>query len=243
MKRSIWAFLFFLGAGTVAQAVTNPPVLFNKPPELYASVWQTAPPYQRNINMGFTVNPVGPAGSGIPGAYYSGTLDPSLRVSDYVQFTGPVGWYSTLPGYGGTGVIALDNRSGSGWANGTAAFHIDNTLVNQPQKHVWLEYDCYVPPGTNFLIVSVVGSTGGQWPRLGNPIYTDLGNGFARWDVEYGTSPNPAWETITFSFWTEPGQIVGLDNLHIATECVPEPSVFALLALGTAALLISRRRN
>ena len=240
MKRTILAFLFVLGAGTAAPAATNMPASFYKPPEFYAPVWQTTFPYQRDINMGFGMNPVAAPGAGIPGALYAGTLDPSLKGSDYAQFSTGVQWYSYVTNTPGNGVVGLFNNSGSAWRNGTATFRLDNTTVANQEKHLWLEFDWYADPGTNFVMASVTGLTGDEWPTLGNPIYTDLPNGYVRQDIEFVTSPNPAWENVVFTFYVSPYSTVLLDNVHIATECVPEPALLALLGLGCGTLMIPR---
>src|SRR5208337_3611901 len=76
---------------------------FINPPEIFAPVWYTAFPYQRNIDMGFSVYPVSSPGSGIPGAVYEGTLDPYLLGSDYVTLNG-VTWYGSLSEFTQTGL-------------------------------------------------------------------------------------------------------------------------------------------
>jgi hypothetical protein len=213
---------------------------FVRPPETYAPVWVTPFPYQRNINIGFDVTPVGTAGSGIPGAIYEGTLDPVLKVSDYVQFTGDTHWYDTLSGFNGTGFIGIDNRSGSSTLHGTATFRLDNTIVPNPEKHLWLELSYSMSPETSFGY-GVTGPEPGFWPSLGGPGNVNLGNGFWLLDDEFETSPNPAWETVGFSFTAPAGAVVVFDNVHIATECVPEPAAIALAFLGAGMLIVLRR--
>jgi hypothetical protein len=239
MKAVLLTSLFALMA-MVAQA--DP---FLNPPETYAPVWYTPFPYQRNIDMGFGTSPVATANpNGIPGAVYEGTLDPSLWPSDYVLLTGSVSWYGTISGITQTGLIGIDNRGGSSTLTGTATFHIDKVDDNLPLKDVWLE------------ALSITGGTGGGYATQvfdpNNNLFNYLGNrggvnmittynGDTVADGEWQTSPNPVYETVKLTFSVPAGGYELIDQYHIATECVPEPATFSLLALGGLALLWRRR--
>jgi hypothetical protein len=54
-------------------------------------------------------------------------------------------------------------------------------------------------------------------------------------------TPNPAYELIYLSFWAQPGGVIIVDSMHIATECVPEPSAAACVGIGLAVLLAAAR--
>ncbi len=220
---------------TIAQA--DP---FIMPPEIYAPVWSTPFPYQRNINIGFGVNPVSSPGSGIPGAVYEGTLDPSLLGSDYVSFTGAVSWYGSLPGITPTGLIGIDNRTGTNTLTGTAVFTIDDTTNANLVKHVWAEA-LAVASDSATVGIGVFDPSGNPGTFLGGPGISTY-NGEYLSDYEFELSPNPDYETIVESFSVPAGDYALLDELHLATECVPEPASFSLLALGGLALLWRRRR-
>ncbi len=127
MKKVTLTFTIVLVAGSLAQADS-----FDKPPETYAPVWQTRFPYQRNINMGFGVDPVRAPGNGIPGAVYEGSLDGDLRVNDYVTLTPYAQWYATSPEIIPTGLIGIDNRSGTGRVEGIVYLPPGQYPIEQP---------------------------------------------------------------------------------------------------------------
>ncbi len=204
-------------------------------------MWYTPFPYQRNINVGFAVNPVASPGSGIPGAVYEGWLDPSLKVSDFVSFTGSVNWYGTVPGISQTGLIGIDNRSGSGVLTGTATFHIDNTPALNQFKDVWVEALALTGyQGANAWL-SVLDPQGNPATFLGGPGAVPYNDWWLS-DYEFRITPNPLYETVMWEFEVPAGTYMFLDEAHIATECVPEPGTFSLLALGVLAVLWRRVR-
>jgi hypothetical protein len=212
---------------------------FVRAPETYAPVWYTAFPYQRNINMLFAVTPVGSPGSGIPGAIYEGWLDPSLLDSDYVLLTGDVSWYASLSGITETGLVGIDNRLGSSTLTGTALFHIDNTTNFITCKNFWYE-EFWVSGGGSGWTNQVYDPDMVLGTYLGGPADTTY-DGKLQHNGEWQITPNPTNETLVVSFSVAAGQYMLLDGLHIATECVPEPSAIALLALGGLVLLWRRR--
>jgi hypothetical protein len=237
MKTVVLTSLFTLMI-TMAQADQ-----FIRPPETYAPVWYTSFPYQRNIDMGFSVNPVSSPGYGIPGAVYEGTLDSSLLSSDYVTLTGAATWYASVSGFTQTGLIGIDNRAGNSTLTGTAVFHIDNIPVANWWKDVWaesLDLDNQAYAG-EFLNWQVFDPNNNPAMYLGGPANSLLGNNEWLSDAEWQITPNPSYETLVETFSVPAGDYALIDNLHIATECVPEPATFSLLALGGLALLWRRR--
>jgi hypothetical protein len=233
MKTVVLASLFALMI-TLAQA--DP---FIRPPETFAPVWYTTFPYQRNIDMGFGINPVSSPGSGIPGAVYEGTLDPALKVSDFVQLTGSVSWYGSLGGFTQTGLIGIDNRQGSSTLTGAAVFHIDNTPDVNRFKDVWGEA-LALSSGAGSITEQVFDPNGNLGRLLGGPANIVL-NDEVLSDIEWQITPNPTYETIVETFSVPAGGYELFDQFHVATECVPEPATFTLLALGGLALLWRRR--
>jgi hypothetical protein len=206
---------------------------FYMPPETYSPNWDTPFPYQRNIYSDFSVNPVGTPGSGIPGAVYEGFLDPSLKVSDYVTLTGDAQWYESVPGFTQTGLLGIDNRNGTSTLSGQIIFHIDNTANADNEKHVWTELEQLSSqgPGTKVL------------DPLGNQFYITYSHSEAlefrhyRTVIQWDHSPNPPWEDVISSFSITPGNYFLMDNIHLATECVPEPAALTLLTVGVISLL------
>ena len=116
MRRSMWMVVALaLVVGGVGQAMANP---FINPPETnWNPPWVTPFPYQRNIDWDFSaISPVGgPSTDGTPGAVYEGWLDPSLKSSDYVTFSGGFQWYPSITVGSSTygGVIGISNTTDS----------------------------------------------------------------------------------------------------------------------------------
>jgi hypothetical protein len=211
---------------------------FVSPPEVYMPRWQTTFPYQRNIYLGFDVNPAAPAGSGIPEAVYEGYLDPSLKVSDCVTLSGPAQWYDTLPGLTRTGFIGIDNRLGSNTLLGDVYIRLDNTTEPNHVKHLWTEWEgFYQGPGLGLAQEVQSPPDFAVWPTTSVVNPYPIGDGFVRYNIGFEKSPNPTEETLRYQFYVGPGAIFVLDNLHIATECVPEPTTLTLLGVGIIGLL------
>jgi hypothetical protein len=228
---------------------------FYRPPDENnnAPVWSTPFPYQRNIDMNFNVNPVASPGSGIPGAVYEGTLDSSLLSSDFVTLSGSVQWFTAANSPNGVAGIGIYNTTG-GPLSGSAVFHIDNLDDNLPVKNVWLEaldydhqafagqyltWDVKDPNGN--AATQLAGVPLGPPPNVQDPFNVgDLDLVLS--DAEFQLTPNPTYETIEINFNAVPaGDYTLVEDFHIATECVPEPATFSLLALGGLALLWRRR--
>jgi hypothetical protein len=205
---------------------------FSYPPETNWSDWVTSLPYQRNVSIDFGVSPVGSAGSGIPGAVYSGTLDSSLKAADYAQFYGDVTWYASVPGLSQTGLIGIDNRNGTTTLSGYVFFNFGNTSNTANVKHVWEEFDWLSNQGDfGFGVFDTLGLF-----DMDSVLINDLGGGVTRFDAGWTRAPNPAQENIGFQLSINPGKYFLFDNLHVATECVPEPGTLALLGVGLLSL-------
>lgn len=232
LRKTILAAALLVGAAGAAQG--SP---FIWAPEDSLPGWSTSYPYQRNIKWGFASNPTGgQTSSGAPGALYEGILDAVLWDSDFVTLDG-VSWWDSIE-LGGTiydGVIGIDNTSGSSDLAGWATFHIDNTETPWT-KHGWLEYDVFSSlDGT--LGSDVVAPAG--YERTFTPAFDFiLGDQLldAHWGLGWTIVPNPPWEEIRLTFHAEPGHYVFIDNVHVATECVPEPATLALLGCGLLAV-------
>lgn len=200
---------------------------FYYPPENNPDItWEGQFPYQRNIMMDFTANPVGPVGP-IPGADYEGYDDPILWVSDFVTMSGNVRWDQAV---GGVGIW--------GGGSGTVTFHFDNWERDWPIKYFYEELifkveivtgsiyqDFMTPDGLNMYTDS--------WSKVDN-----LGGGRYRLSIWAEFQPNPPWEEKIFALSSTTGNIF-IEELHIATECIPEPATMALLGFG--ALILARK--
>jgi len=240
MKKVIFVlitFLFSMGlvTSTGKLAMAHP---FIHPPEFYAPDWQTVFPYQRNIYWDFDEMPVdGPPGP-LSDADYEGWLDQHLWSSDYVDLIGDVVW----DGYDTIGI------GGAGGGSGEAFFHLDNLINSNPVKHVYLEAtvinsDPDYPEsfwGPPYLEVPQ-GYT--ENPNYWGYFWTDLGNNSWLLDMWFEITPNPSSEDIVLPFSVPSGEYVLIDDLHIATECVPEPFTMLLLGSGLIGLIGIERKK
>jgi hypothetical protein len=247
------AGLAIVGIVAMAAIVACPPaasaIPFQNPPEEFAPDWWTQFPYQRNIYWDFAVPPVGGPPGPLPGAHYQGTLDPILWESDFVELTGDTEWFPDVPVTGGTvtGAIGIDNRAGATELTGTAVFHLDNKGPDAV-KHVWDEATYVIGGGAIFLENMVVppdydvtGAAGPLNHELVDPAL-DLWRDNWWWQIE----PNPPWEEKVMTFIVPPGGFVFVDDYHVATECVPEPTtviVWSLVAAVGIAFGWSQRRK
>ena len=215
------------------------PMEFDNPPEDNPNItWETQyPDYQRNIFLDFSVNPLGASGNGIPGAGYYGNDDPVLWDSDYIEFTGAVGWNEEL---GAVGIFDAE-----GQAFGTMIIHIDNWIRDYPVKHLYEEVVFQWEQGMA-IYQSYLGLPAGYVQDTGNILYEidtvpDPTTGAYSWQYWTEIEPNPPWEEKVINFGTgAAGGSVYVESVHIATECVPEPTTMALLGLG--GLLLRRKK-
>jgi len=212
---------------------------FDNPPETNPNItWETQyPDYQRNILLDFSTDPIATPGNGIPGAIYDGIDDPVLWESDFVEVTGDVVWDADKQALG-----LFDAPAGG--ASGSIIIHVDNWERPWPVKHIYEEIFFTVEGGVSHLYVDYLnlpdGYDEGPWwgdSTLGQP-------GPDHW-VQYWVEvkPNPPWEEIVILIDTPEGGSIYLNNLHIATECIPEPATMVLLGLGSLMSVISRKHR
>ena len=244
-SKMLVAGMLIVGLCQVALAVPATP--FDKQPEVvWTPIWQTSAPYQRDIYWDFASDPQGgPSPSGTPGTVYSGTHDTFLRESDFVTFSGAMTWFDDTGISGGpTGLIGVDNRGGSGILTGSVTFHLDNLDNSNPVKHVWLEME-WGGDLTPFYSITT------DADPLGSVVEDDFLPASLGWtspllgqidNKGFTMMPNPEWEELTISFIADPNELLIIDSLHIATECIPEPATLALLGVGGVLLMIRRRK-
>lgn len=216
------------------------PVFVNPPETTWSPPWEGGAPYQRDIYLNMSVNPEGsPSPTGIPGAQYAGYLDPVLMSSDYVSFSGAVQYFSAAQSPDGVAGIGIVNN-GTGVVNGTAEFVLGNTEEGA-EKYMWVENTA---KGSSTGLATLSASAPEGY-AIANPITiigtTPQANGTYVNDWGFIITPNPPWEDAEINFSIPAGQWAVVNTLQIATECVPEPATFSLLALGGLALLLRRR--
>ena len=231
--------LMLLSTLTWAGPFLNPPEVhwpFGDHP--YNSPWVYAPEYQRDILYTFdnTLDRLKPV--------YNGLDDTELFESDLVEVNGlqyfPV---DNITGTQRVGIWGFDNRQGEDNFVGWMRFRIDNWTGNRA-KHVWKELvyrtpmPCYVtlhenitmPPGHELFASRLIKINAFDDNWLAETV---------AWAVE----PNPPWEDIYVVAYVPVGSWIMIDQVHFATECIPEPGTVSLAILGTTTLVWLKRRR
>jgi len=199
--------------------------------------WWSSFPYPRDVDMNFNVDPAGPpSGSGIPGATYAGTGDPTLMLSDSITLSGATQWIPPWTAFtcGALGVV----NPGSGVLTGAAAANLGNATCGRP-LHLWVEMICFSGIGTS--VDLDVAASGGRYSVatlgaiMGGDLYPEgcwegfmpvNGASFQRFNCEYEITPNPGNEQVVVSFSAAHGAFCDAAcvlELHVATEAATPP--------------------
>ena len=203
--------------------------------------WVTSPPYQRNILFSFdnALNLTQPT--------YSGTDDPVLHPSDVVYPGTAFTWFDNDAAFQSDGVarrfglIGIDNRQGTDNVTSGLQFVIDNWDHPKDWKHIWKEIICF--EGPYFEGEKQLSAPTGFTVLEQDVINEDLGDNWTVLDTAYKVYPNPPWEQVTLIVHVPAGSFILADEIHFATECVPEPTTMTLLTLGGALIAMRRRRK
>ena len=210
--------------------------------------WVTQFPYQRNIDWTFDTDPLGgPTPNGAPGAHYEGYDDPALWDSDFIDFSGDVQWFDDLSAAGlpWQGMVGIFNTSAAPMS-GEIRVHVDNWERQWPFKHVWIEFDFIAsrPEVIDAVQLFMESSPGSNVVDGDQNDMWQLPSQLFRQNAWMYIEPNPVWEELVLSIeGLLPGDFILMDRLHIATECVPEPSTFALTGLAMIGLAAFARRR
>ncbi len=220
---------------------------FHNPP---TAPWVSSFPYQRNVYIGFDTDPDGwpdavspEIGKDfVPGVNYElfGTKDIDWYLSDYGFSSGDIDGIDTDEPrfYSRQGLVGIDETEA------TITLHLDNNPVANPLKNVYIEIEYYYEGSGEFNVtmIGAGGETVNYHYERGGEV---MGDGWYRFNTFYDIQPNPLWEEIMINFSVgsaDPGFIY-IDNIHIATECLPEPASMCVLVSGLGVLLMKRRRS
>jgi hypothetical protein len=211
---------------------------FAYPPESNPEIsWEGQSPYQRDIFMNFYgANPIGGASpTGIPGAIYKGTDDQYLWDSDFVTITGDVEWNPV------TGSIGI-----SGDEEGTVTFHFDNWDRDWAVKNFYAEliYSIVSGPegGSTQIQIEIIPSEGENTIIDGWNKFDQIDLSTTRLSIWNQIQPNPLWEEMLITLRTDNASIY-LDQLHVATQCVPVPGAILLGGIGAGFVGWLRRKR
>ena len=99
-----------------------------------------------------------------------------------------------------------------------------------------------VSPGAGFTYTTAVKTSDGVSHSPDWQLTELISAGHNRVTAYNHFSPNPQWEEmiVTVSNVAANGSVY-IDNLHVATECIPEPATMCLLGLG--GLLLRRKHR
>jgi hypothetical protein len=205
--------------------------------------WVSQFPYQRNVLYTFdnALDPTQP--------HYEGYDDPVLYPSDFVEVVGLDHYEADPLGTGRRGLYGIDNRQGTQDLEGYILFHLDNWQEPRPWKHIWKEIIFVMSdptptePKGALVEENVTVPSGFEVKGIQTVYFTYLNDNYILEDMAAKVYPNCPWEEIYVLLSVPAGGYAFVDEVHFATECVPEPTTLTLLALGGGALAWLRRRR
>ncbi|MFH1748862.1 MAG: dockerin type I domain-containing protein [Planctomycetota bacterium] len=146
----------------------------------------------------------------------SPTTEPDPENPDpMVETEGDAGWINEVAGH--SGVMGVQ---GAG-KTGKVTIWVWNGIADNSEKHLWVQFDCYVQNGGVAGPSAKAGHGADSVGGFNIPNHwEDIGNGWTRHWREWTIKPQPAWEEITFTMATaESGGTAVIDNVEIGTHC------------------------
>ncbi|HUV38873.1 MAG TPA: PEP-CTERM sorting domain-containing protein, partial [Planctomycetota bacterium] len=140
------------------------------------------------------------------------------------------------------GLVGIDNRDGNETIISGINFYVENLKIDNPCKHMWREMIIMADP--NVGVVEQL-SLPDNYTALDpvRVIALPLDDNFVIIDDAVKIFPHPPWEELITIVTVPAGSYILLDELHLATECIPEPATVTLGVLGAGTLLALRRRR
>jgi hypothetical protein len=137
------------------------------------------------------------------------------HIGTLVESTGDVGRVSGVAGHQGAWGVQGSGKSGS------VTFFVWNGEATDSEKHLWVQFDCYVYNGGVAGPSATAGPPAQSAGRASIPNrWEDIGGGWTRHWREWTIKPQPMWEEITFRMATaESGGTAVIDNVEIGTHC------------------------
>lgn len=170
---------------------------------------------------------------------------------DFVTIDGAVQWFDSSPIWPGhSGLIGIDNTNGTETLQGTVMFNISNNSINAAATNVWCEfvyYDVFADGGGKSLTSQLIAFGGGSasgyllgMQQLPDAIYPATAY-IERYSGQ--ASAGASSQAYLWSFAVPAGQATFIDDFHIATTGVPEPSCLIIVSMGLAAAICRRNWN
>ena len=172
---------------------------------------------------------------------YFGPDDPVLSGSDWLQMSLTVQYYSELHFFPSRhdllGIVNTSLEPLQGWIR----LHLDNWDRPNVDKLIWAEIDWIADAKVDFELQTPEGYS----TSLLDSFSQQLPDGFFQDNALLTVTPNPPWEDFYCTFTVQPGKMLLIDRLEIATICVPETSSLLALAyaVGCVGFLFLRRRQ
>ncbi len=163
---------------------------------------------------------------------------------NFLQLTHEMTWQGSDIIGGRTGVAGVRNN-GPNDVMADLEIGLDNQFVENWVKRVWVSFDMWTQMELWDTIITGITASSSHQPGFAVAGY-QLGEpqtfGWRQVSIEFTLNPQPDWEVVAIDFVVPSLATLGIDNVWIASHCMPEPTTVGLLAIGAVAMLRRRRR-